>query len=51
MDEKETIFESERMKKIEKQWALDDGRCNCIHRVSCDEMIEICNTKCLDYKK
>lgn len=50
-DPDEIKAERERNKEIEKQWALDDGRCDCIHRTNCDELIELCNIKCQDYKK
>ena len=42
----------ETIKERELRWALESGRCDCIHRASCDEDIELCiPKKCLDYKK
>ena len=45
------FIECETIKERELRWALESGRCACIHRGNCDENIELCIPKCLDYKK
>lgn len=44
------MIDFETIKERELRWALEDGRCDCIYRSNCDENIELCNKKCLDYK-